>query len=184
MFIGSPLNVDEPVLKKVGKDLKKNGVAVDLVSFGEEEENSRKLEEFYQAVNSSDNSHLVTIPTGPHILSDFVLLSPIVSEDGGAGEPMAESMDGSGFPDGVDPNVDPELAMALRISMEEERERQAILRAAAASETGAADAEATATTGTATTFPTNVSVKGSPPASIEKALHFHLYESRFHSKAN
>lgn len=44
---------------------------------------------------------------------------------GGAG------LGGAGFEFGVDPNEDPELALALRVSMEEQRQRQDAMNAAA-----------------------------------------------------
>ncbi|KND01682.1 proteasome regulatory particle base subunit RPN10 [Spizellomyces punctatus DAOM BR117] len=121
VFVGSPLEEDEKTLVRLGKKLKKNNVAVDIVNFGEESENTQKLEAFVAAVNSNDNSHLVSIPPGPHILSDVLLTSPIVAGEDGAPPGFAS---GSGFEFGVDPNLDPELALALRISMEEERARQ------------------------------------------------------------
>ncbi|KAJ3272833.1 hypothetical protein HK104_004385 [Borealophlyctis nickersoniae] len=121
VFVGSPLEEDEKTLVKLGKKLKKNNVAVDVINFGEEVENGPKLEAFIAAVNSNDNSHLVTIPPGPHILSDILLTSPIVAGEDGAPPGFAS---GSGFEFGVDPNMDPELALALRISMEEEKARQ------------------------------------------------------------
>ncbi|TPX57726.1 hypothetical protein PhCBS80983_g03628 [Powellomyces hirtus] len=121
VFVGSPLAEDEKTLVRLGKKLKKNNVAVDIINFGEEAENTAKLEAFIVAVNSSDNSHLVSIPPGPHILSDILLSSPIVAGEDGAPPGFAS---GGGFEFGVDPNLDPELALALRISMEEERARQ------------------------------------------------------------
>jgi len=126
-FVGSPITTSKEELVKVAKRLKKNNVAIDIVNFGEETENTEKLEAFLNAVNSNDNSHLVTIPPGPHILSDILISSPIISggEDmggGGGGIPSAASGD-FGF-GGIDPNLDPELALALKVSMEEERARQ------------------------------------------------------------
>lgn len=41
---------------KLGKRLKKNNVAVDIVNFGEIEENETKLSAFIESVNSGDNS--------------------------------------------------------------------------------------------------------------------------------
>lgn len=61
---------------KIAKKLKKNSVAVDVVSFGCEEENDEKLTAFHEAVNSNNNSHLVTVPPGP-VLSDVLISSPI-----------------------------------------------------------------------------------------------------------
>ena len=56
-------------LLKIARKLKKNNVAVDIVSFGNEEENTEKLEAFIEAVNSGDNSHIVSVPAGT-ILAD------------------------------------------------------------------------------------------------------------------
>jgi 26S proteasome regulatory subunit N10 len=134
MFVGSPVVEETKKLVKLGKNFKKNNVAVDIVNFGDENasnENTEKLEAFINAVNSSDNSHLVNIPPGPHILSDLVMTSAIMVEAGAGGVAMAgagaaapSAASGGGGFGGVDPNVDPELAMVLRMSMEEERQRQ------------------------------------------------------------
>jgi 26S proteasome regulatory subunit N10 len=59
-------------------------VAVDVVSFGSEEANGEKLEAFHAAVNSNDNSHLVTVPPGT-ILSDMLFGTPIFMEEGAGG---------------------------------------------------------------------------------------------------
>lgn len=54
--MGSPLErVSSGELVKLGKKMKKNNVAVDVVSFGEDTENEEKLREFVESVNSSDN---------------------------------------------------------------------------------------------------------------------------------
>lgn len=55
VFVGSPIEEDEKSLVKLGKKLKKNNVAVDIVNFGEEAENTTKLDAFVQAINSNDN---------------------------------------------------------------------------------------------------------------------------------
>jgi len=135
---------------KLGKRLKKNNVAVDVVNFGEEAENTEKLAAFLGAVGSNDNSHLVTVPAGPHILSDILLSSPIItgaegmtssgSSTGGIGSSAASG--GSDFGGlGFDPNTDPELALALKVSMEEERARQdALKKSESSSDTSAATA--------------------------------------------
>ncbi|VAH88718.1 unnamed protein product [Triticum turgidum subsp. durum] len=113
VFIGSPVTYDKKVLETIGKKLKKNNVALDVVDFGEtDDEKPEKLEALIAAVNSSDSSHIVHVPPGDHALSDVLISTPIFT--GGA----------TGYDFGVDPNVDPELALALRLSMEEERARQ------------------------------------------------------------
>jgi 26S proteasome regulatory subunit N10 len=125
-------------LVKVAKKLKKNNVAVDVVAFGSEETNEDKLEAFIGAVNSNDNSHLISVPAGT-ILSDVLFGSPIFQIDGGSGFGAAAAAGaGDGFEFGVDPNMDPELAMALRVSMQEERARQEAAAAAANAQAGGA----------------------------------------------
>ncbi|PSC70513.1 26S proteasome non-ATPase regulatory subunit 4-like protein [Micractinium conductrix] len=142
IFIGSPIAEDKDSLVKIAKKLKKNNVAVDIVSFGCEEENGEKLEAFHAAVNSNGNSHLVTVPPGT-ILSDMLFSTPIFMEEGsggggaaaaegGAPAPRSNVVDGFDYGElGVDPTLDPELALALRVSMEEERARQAAAAVAA-----------------------------------------------------
>lgn len=126
-FIGSPVSENVKDLEKLGKKLKKNNVAVDLVVFGEVDENQSKLEKFIEAVGGADNNRLLTVPAGNQtVLSDYLINSPVIRgsvdpDEGGSGAPAATS---SGFEFGVDPSLDPELAMALRMSMEEEQARQ------------------------------------------------------------
>lgn len=117
-FIGSPIEDDEKELVKLAKRLRKEKVNVDVVNFGEESVNSDKLSKFVNAINGNEGtgSHLVTVATGPR-LSDALISSPIIVEDGGG-------VPGAGFEFGIDPNEDPELALALRVSMEEQRARQ------------------------------------------------------------
>lgn len=125
VFVGSPIGIGTNELVRLGKRLKKNSIAVDIVNFGEEAENTEKLEAFISAVDSNDNSHLITVPPGPHILSDILVSSPIIrGEESGSGMSGVGSSasDFGGF--GVDPNLEPELALALKVSMEEERARQ------------------------------------------------------------
>lgn len=164
IFVGSPLDhVDARALAKAGRALKKNNLAVDVVALGESEANSAKLRGLVDAANGGGGEggertcHLVEIPAGA-LPSDVLVSSPVVSGGGGGGGvgdggtetdaagagAGAGGGGGGGFADygGVDPNMDPELAMALRVSMEEERARQE--RAAVSTEDAGADAAATA----------------------------------------
>ncbi len=74
--LNAPRLLRQDKLVRVGRKLKKNNVAVDVVAFGSEDTNGEKLECFIEAVNSGDNSHLVTVPAGT-ILSDMLFGSPI-----------------------------------------------------------------------------------------------------------
>mgnify|MGYP002832815609 CR=1 FL=1 len=172
--MGSPVETDEKDLVKLGKKLKKNSVAVDIVNFGEEAENTQKLEALLNAVNSDDNSHLVTVPPGPHVLSDILLSSPIVQgEDGGGGGgggmPTGGGGANEGFAEfGVDPTLDPEFAWALRVSMEEERQRQANEAAKAGGEGAAASSEAEGGAASSSDAPMAEAGAGVTPAVLAK----------------
>lgn len=161
LFIGSPVEAETSELVSVGKKLRKCNVAVDVVSFGDVDENAEKLEAFMGAVNKNNNSNLVTVPPGAN-LADVLLSTPIfMDEDSGGGSGFAaaaaaasshaamQGFDGGDMMDGGD---DPALMLALRVSLEEERARQEAAAAAAASggdaegDAAAAPAEAEAKT--------------------------------------
>lgn len=122
VFVGSPINNEEGELVKQAKRLKKEKVNVDIVSFGDHGNNIETLTAFINALNGKDGtgSHLVSVPRGS-ALSDALLSSPIIQGEDGMG---AAGLGGAVFEFGVDPNEDPELALALRVSMEEQRQRQ------------------------------------------------------------
>lgn len=165
LFVGSPIAAEEAVLVSLGKKLKKNAVAVDVINFGESVENEEKLNAFIGAVNSDENSHLLSVASGTAILADAIMPSPIVSDNGGGGGGGSGGGGSSeAFPFGVDPSVDPELAMVLRLSMEEEEARRA---AASASEGGGASAAGDAAAGTADTPST--AAAGAAAASVDGA---------------
>ena len=161
LFIGSPLEgIESRALAKAGRQLKKNNVSIDVVAMGELEANEDKLKELVDAANgrtteegAERSCHLVTIPAGV-LPSDVLASSPIIHGGSGgsafAASAAAAAATGGNFGSpgggndnafadfgGVDPNMDPELAMALRISMEEERARQERLAAQAAPEAAA-----------------------------------------------
>ncbi|KAL3031732.1 hypothetical protein AAZX31_02G044700 [Glycine max] len=131
VFAGGPVKHEKKMLEMIGRKLKKNSVALDIVNFGEEDEGkTEKLEALLSAVNNNDTSHIVHVPSGPNALSDVLISTPIFTGDGEGGSGFAAAAAAaaaggvSGFEFGVDPNLDPELALALRVSMEEERARQ------------------------------------------------------------
>ncbi|KAL1122677.1 hypothetical protein AAG570_003004 [Ranatra chinensis] len=139
-FVGSPVITDDKELVKLAKRLKKEKVNVDIVSFGEEVQNNDLLTLFINTLNGKEGggSHLVTVPPGPH-LSDALISSPVIQGEDGLG---GAGLGGSGFEFGVDPNEDPELALALRVSMEEQRQRQDAMNAAVTAEAQPARPEA------------------------------------------
>jgi 26S proteasome regulatory subunit N10 len=131
VFVCSPVADDEKKLVSLAKKMKKGTVDVDFILFGElEDDIQKKLEAFNNVVKGSESSHLVVLPAEGKLLSDQLLSTPILLGEGaaagssggggGGGEP---SGDFGGFD--FDPSADPELALALRMSMEEENARQA-----------------------------------------------------------
>lgn len=127
-FICSPVTDTEKALVSLAKKLKKVNTSVDFVLFGELEgsETHEKLVKFNENVKSGEGSHLVTIPAGVGLLSDQLVSSPIMHGEGAAGGAGGAGGEAGGdFGEfGFDPNNDPELALALRMSMEEEQARR------------------------------------------------------------
>lgn len=107
---------------KLAKRLKKEKVNVDIVNFGEDEVNQKKLLEFIESVNGKDGtgSHLVTVPPGT-VLHESLASSPIIAGEDGSG---ALPGSGIGLEFGLDAVDDPDLIYALRVSMEDQRMRQ------------------------------------------------------------
>lgn len=129
-FICSPIVEGREELVKLGGKLKKNNIAVDIINFGEDTTNNSILEEFISIVNNSQehNSHLLTVSPSHRLLYEHIASSPIVLGEESSGAGMAGFHDDNYMDFSVDPSVDPELAMALRLSMEEEQARQVRLR--------------------------------------------------------
>lgn len=148
VFVASPLEgqaADEKSMVKLAKKLKKNNVAVDVVCYGDgieetTEENKGVLRAFVESASSGDNSyvssvfhpyrdltmhrHIISVQAGTRLLSDALIMSPILSGDrsdsipaelGGTGGDIPAAASGSSgtnqFEFGVDPSLDPELAM-------------------------------------------------------------------------
>lgn len=130
VFTCSPIADSSSTLTKLAKRMKKNNTSVDIIAFGDlTDENLDKLRAFNEAVKSNDGSHLEIVPPGPNLLSDTIVASPLLAGEGGGGAANAggaggDAGGGNDYEFGVDPNLDPELALVLRMSMEEEKERQ------------------------------------------------------------
>ena len=131
VFSCSPIYEDQKDLVTLAKKMKKMNVSIDFIAFGDlEPETIKKLEAFNENVKGGNGSHLEIIQPGPSLLSDHIISTPILAGEGVAprgGDTGAEGggdAGGGGFDFGVDPSADPELALALRMSMEEEKARQ------------------------------------------------------------
>lgn len=94
-----------------------------MVNFGQENtenENTEKMDAFIQAVTADNNSKMVVIPPGPHNFVDMIVTTIMADEHGQVPVGMAAG----GMMEGIDAGMDPELAEAIRMSLEAERERQ------------------------------------------------------------
>jgi len=128
IMVCSPLQETEQELVKLAKKLKKENVNVDIVNFGEDEQNVELLAKFIEVLNGKNQDpqcNLVNVPAGSN-LNDGVRLSKICGNENAGG---AGGMDVGGGMGGEedwmdDPNMDPDLALALRVSLEESRARQ------------------------------------------------------------
>lgn len=131
MFVGHPLRGTEEDFEEVGVRLKKNNVAIDIINFANEE-NVPRLQALVNAANQgagdSPACHFLDVPQGVAHITDVMITSPILQpEDSGAGGGIpgdAGPAGGGAAGLGFDPNMDPELAMALRLSMEEHQAAQ------------------------------------------------------------
>ncbi|KAJ1294259.1 hypothetical protein BS78_01G132600 [Paspalum vaginatum] len=143
-FVGSPVRHDKEVLETIGKNLKKNNVALDVVDFGESDDGKpEKLEALVAAANSGGGehaSHIVHVPPPGEddALADVLLSTPIFTGEEGAASGSGLAASAAAAAAGFEFGVDPELALALRLSMEEERARQEAAAKRAAEEAAAA----------------------------------------------
>ena len=110
----------------LAKSFKKNNIALDVVHFTHLASSPTHLflDELVTVANHSDNGHILHLIPSDGNLSDKVLQSKILSGSGssqaGTGGSDANSADPFG---GIDPELDPELALALKMSLEEEQAR-------------------------------------------------------------
>ncbi|EGR29871.1 hypothetical protein IMG5_147140, partial [Ichthyophthirius multifiliis] len=119
---------EEKQLNDIAKQLKKNKVSVDVINMYQNNENQvQKLQKFIETVNSGDTSHFLNVESGQNI-TDILISSPIlnvhVSSQGGVQGEQGVAPGQFDEYGGVDPEKDPELAMAIKQSLDEEKRRR------------------------------------------------------------
>jgi 26S proteasome regulatory subunit N10 len=138
VFCCSPVPDDEKILSRLAKKMKKNNVAIDIIVFGEPDaETLDKLRQFSETVQSTEGCFFDVIHAGPHLLSDALLGTTLLANEGVGGQGREghsggdsnSNMDlvtatGGMYGLGVNPEEDPELALALRLSLEEHNAAQ------------------------------------------------------------
>jgi 26S proteasome regulatory subunit N10 len=130
VFVGHPIRRGtEEDFEDLGMRLKKNNVSLDVINFANPD-NVGRLQALVNAANEgmedAATSHFLDVPQGISHITDVMITSPILQPDamgaggdGGAG--AGANSDDPLIAMGIDPNLDPELAMAIRLSMEEAR---------------------------------------------------------------
>ena len=136
-FVCSPVHNEETALVKLGKKLRKNKVALDIITYGQLD-NVAKLQALVEAANNSGNSHFVNLE-GVTNVTDGIIATPVIHDMGDAApegqvgaDPAAAAAPGGAAPaggqfaefGGVDPNLDPALADAIRMSLEEAKQAE------------------------------------------------------------
>lgn len=101
-FVGSPFNGEQSQLDSLVDDLNKAKVSVDIVCFGSE--NSSKHKMFETFVAKLKTSNFIVVPNDK-VMANVLAESPIMSSN------RTVSL--------VNENIDPELAMAMKMSTED-----------------------------------------------------------------
>lgn len=121
VFVGSPITEKDKVLKKLGIDLRRGNISLDVVGLGEHEANADKIKVLVDAANTDENNcSYAPIPEGVPP-SDALMTSSILTgvAGGAAGGAGAGAFAQYG---GVNPELDPELAMTIAASLEHARQ--------------------------------------------------------------
>ena len=109
-------------LKKLLKKLKKNNIALKIINFGEVESNTAFWSDISADFSGDDVISVINfMPDGGMLLWEQI---NSYSQFNSGGDNENAFMEYGG----IDPSMDPELAMALRMSLEDEQQRQARLR--------------------------------------------------------
>ncbi|VWU52737.1 26S proteasome regulatory subunit RPN10, putative [Hepatocystis sp. ex Piliocolobus tephrosceles] len=69
LFVGSPLEVNHKQLINTGKQLKKNNIAIDIISYGNIDKNRENLKLLFENVNNNDNCRFIECPENETNLS-------------------------------------------------------------------------------------------------------------------
>lgn len=139
VFVGHPIsNGTEEDFEDLGMRLKKNNVAIDVINFANPD-NIGRLQAMVDMANDgsddSSTSHFFDVPMGCNSITELLITSPILAMEP---EPMAAGGDpaaAGGEVDpliamGINPDLDPELAMAIRMSLEEAKQAENAANAA------------------------------------------------------
>ena len=119
IFVGSPVQANKESLVQIGKKLRKYNVAIDIISFGNVEENRESLNTLLTEVNNSNNSSMLEVPIGANIV-DSLFGSAIMAMDAQEANPQAAGANpqGNQQPIGLS-QFERDMNLALQMSFEE-----------------------------------------------------------------
>lgn len=80
LFVASPITHKNDDIVMLGKKLRKNNVAIDVISLGNIDTNREAVNLLVSTANNSNNSHLMEVETHQYIV-DCLFGSPILNED-------------------------------------------------------------------------------------------------------
>eukprot|EP00939_MAST-03C_sp_MAST-3C-sp1_P001046 g1046.t1 len=134
VFVGSPIEEKEKDMKKLGKALRRDNVALDIILLGCDkankafEGNENLAKTLVESTIKDSNSYLTVV--APGVLPSQLISSSHLCVDGAGppgSAPVASAGGASGddaFAEygGFDPSVDPEMAMVMRMSLMEARQ--------------------------------------------------------------
>ena len=122
LFVGSPVTTKAENLIQIGKKLKKYNVAIDIISFGNIDENRELLNVLLKEVNNSDNSSILEVPLGAYLM-DSLFSSPIMgfgNNDVGMGGAGAGVNPGAGQQEPIGlSQFERDMNLALQMSLQE-----------------------------------------------------------------
>jgi len=133
MFVASPIKHKNDDLVLLGKKLKKNNIALDIISMGNVDTNREAVNLLVNTVNNSENSHLLEVGVDQFVV-DSLFTSPILNDNmdfGGNNEqqpvsnnpgntnPPAQQQQGGGLS-----QFERDINLAIQQSMEEEERRR------------------------------------------------------------
>ena len=122
LFVGSPIKAKPENLILIGKKLKKYNVAVDIISFGNVDENREPLNIFLKEVNNSNNSSILEVPLGGYIME--ALFSSSIMGRGDAA--LNQGMDAGGNQQNMGgvSQFERDMNKALEMSLQEAKKDQ------------------------------------------------------------
>ena len=128
LFVGSPVTSKAENLIQIGKKLKKYNVAIDIISFGNIDQNRELLNILLKEVNNSDNSSILEVPLGAYLM-DSLFSSPIMgfgnNADAGMGGAGAGANPGAGQQEPIGlSQFERDMNLALQMSLQEAQKNE------------------------------------------------------------